>query len=215
MTKVFINQHQVLLTDKADQQSIDGYVHEPNFYLLHITNVDSLLKVIHEMEVNDDPSNYLFVGESEKAVKELFFSQYRMIRAAGGIVFNDEKKMLMIFRNGKWDLPKGKVEKSESITDAAIREVMEETGITDARIVRPLSFSNRTQDATYHAYFLKEKRVLKQTHWFEMVSSDHDSLIPQQEEGITAAGWFDSAEIKEHLKNTHPSIAWILREFSE
>ena len=100
------------------------------------------------------------------------------IVAAGGRVINDKNEILFIFRNKKWDLPKGKVEKNENISQTAIREVKEETGIKNLMIVKPL-------DKTYHIFKRAKKTYLKETYWFEMKSNHDKKFSPQISEGIT------------------------------
>ena len=111
-----------------------------------------------------------------------------MIIAAGGVVYNDRKQLLMIFRNGIWDLPKGKIEVNENIRDCAIREVMEETGVENLEIVEKL------QD-TYHTYSINNQDILKKTYWFRMQTNYSGNLKPQISEGIEKVCWMSSSEI--------------------
>ncbi len=111
-----------------------------------------------------------------------------MIIAAGGVVFNDREQLLMIFRNGIWDLPKGKIEINEDIRDCAIREVIEETGVENLEIVEKL------QD-TYHTYLIKNQEILKKTYWFRMQTSYSGNLNPQISEGIEKVCWMSPNEI--------------------
>jgi len=139
---------------------------------------------------------------------KLFQSQYRIIEAAGGLVKNKKGKYLFIFRNGKWDLPKGKREKGETIKKCAKREVEEECGIKGLKIVRQLP-------TTYHIYSLEEKQVLKPTHWFEMECDDASVLIPQTEEGITEVRWFTKTDLKIVKRNTYPLIKDVISEINK
>ena len=118
----------------------------------------------------------------------------------------------MMFRRGKWDLPKGKVDKGESLKKAAVRETQEETGIRQVEIVKPIKFFEGKQDCTFHTYRIFLRRVIKATYWYEMYSEDRSPLTPQAEEGITEVGWYSKKEIKEHLKNSYRSIKWVLKE---
>ena len=134
----------------------------------------------------------------------LFQHYFKIIKTAGGIVSNDNNEKLFIYRLDKWDLPKGKIEKGESIKEAAVREIEEECGITD------LTIQNQLQD-TYHVYTFKGELVLKQTYWFELTSSYDGELIPQLEEDITQVEWLTDAEIENKvLKNTYGSIKELL-----
>ena len=140
-----------------------------------------------------------FIGS---AINNKFCSKYNIIQAAGGVVFNDYNQLLMIFRNGKWDLPKGKLENFESVEQAAIREVEEECGVSNLKIDIRL-------DETYHIYTLQDKDILKKTYWFKMYC-DNQFLIPQMEEGISKACWVPKDEIVEKLSNSYANIKDLL-----
>ena len=130
---------------------------------------------------------------------ESFCAGYKLIAAGGGLVYNDKNQLLMIFRNGKWDLPKGKLEVGENIEQCAIREVEEECGISELIIVRQFQ-------ETYHTYEINEQKILKRTYWFEMKSSFKGDLEPQTKEGITAVVWTDKEDIAEKLENSYINI---------
>ncbi len=109
------------------------------------------------------------------------------VDAAGGVVFrifDGELQVLLIFRNGRWDLPKGKVESGESIEMAAVREVAEETGSRLPSIISPLG-------ATFHSYAQAGKEYDKTTYWFTMIITVNEDLEPQAEEGIEAVKWVE------------------------
>jgi len=135
-----------------------------------------------------------------------FTSLYTVLEAAGGVVINSQtNKLLMIFRNGKWDLPKGKIEYKEEADVAAIREVYEECGIGELKLAKQIKTS-------FHTYPYKDAMVLKKTYWFLMSSSDISTPVPQAEEGILDARWMDKAEVKKALKNAYSSISQLLEE---
>jgi 8-oxo-dGTP pyrophosphatase MutT (NUDIX family) len=131
----------------------------------------------------------------------------KVVNAAGGAVFNSEHKLLMIFRNGKWDLPKGKMEKGETPEQSAVREVEEECGISNLNIVRELP-------STYNTYKINDRLHLKRTWWYEMRSDDNRKLIPQTEEGITKAEWLDETGVAAAKKNTYGSIEDVLNNLN-
>ena len=134
-----------------------------------------------------------------------FQSHYKLIEAAGGVVKNAKGEILFIYRLGKWDLPKGKIESREDKETAAIREVEEECNVNKLRITKELS-------PTYHTYELKGKSILKRTFWFEMNTSSLQELIPQTEEHIEQVKWIDPAHMEEQLGNTYASILEVLKE---
>lgn len=131
----------------------------------------------------------------------------RFVRAAGGVVSDDEGNRLLIFRNSRWDLPKGKVEPGESLLQAALREVQEETGLATS-----LSPSSPRHAAvkTYHVYNLYGGWHLKQTSWFPLhVSGIRPTPTPQQEEGISAAVWVSPSEWRHRLLHSYGTLKTI------
>ncbi len=142
------------------------------------------------------------LGNEKKILKELI-NLFNLVKAAGGLVKNAKGEYLLIYRNKKWDLPKGKLEKKETVRVAAKREVEEECGIKGLKIVSPLQ-------ETYHIYSLQGKLNLKLTRWFEMNYSGGKTTKPQKEEGIEKAVWVHKKGITKLHKNMYPSIADIL-----
>lgn len=147
---------------------------------------------------------YLIVvtPDTERAWDE-FSSVFYPINAAGGRVHNSKDEVLFIFRSGKWDLPKGKIEEGEEVRDAAIREVEEECGISGLSIKHELP-------STFHVYTQDGKEILKRTYWFEMFSDDVRPLVPQEEEGITEVKWMGPQGVKNALLNTYDSIIEVM-----
>lgn len=129
----------------------------------------------------------------------------KTILAAGGLVYNEKDELLMIFRRGKWDLPKGKLDEGETIEDCAIREVMEETGLTT--VIR-----GDLIGITYHQYFDKwvKEEVIKETHWYRMQAAGNQQLVPQTEEDIEIIKWVDEKELEDCLKNSYDNIVEIV-----
>ena len=139
---------------------------------------------------------------------EIFRSRFCFIKAAGGIV-RKNREILFIFRNGKWDLPKGKVEKGESPEEAAIREVMEECGLPSVNLIHSCV-------PTYHIYrsefsHSKDQWMLKETYWYEMEYTEDQIPIPQVEEGITETRWFTPENFNVVLANTWDSLVPVIR----
>lgn len=126
-------------------------------------------------------------------------SLFWYLEAAGGIVRNKDGKRLLIYRFGRWDLPKGKIEKGENYLQAALREVREETGIADPEPVQELP-------STFHMYDHKGKSVLKRNYWFAMQCNTDEPLVPQQEEGITEAVWIETGQMDKVFNNTYASL---------
>ena len=143
----------------------------------------------------------------------------RWVRAAGGIVTRDDGKMLLIKRNDRWDLPKGKVEVGETLLQAALREVEEETGIhclnasmleclsADATNTQTVKQSNNQAIKTYHIFNLYGGWHLKQTSWFPMTVADGGTVgEPQQEEGITEVVWVEPDEWHRRLEGSYGTL---------
>ena len=116
----------------------------------------------------------------------------KIIQAGGGLVENEKGEVLFMYRRGKWDLPKGKLDPGESLEDCAIREVKEETGIRKLELQRFLM-------VTEHNYQERGSRFLKETHWWLMKADSNQPLIPQAEEEITELKWIGKSEIAEGI----------------
>ena len=133
-------------------------------------------------------------------------NEFGKIEAAGGVVFNSEKEVLIIHRKGWLDLPKGKMEAGESVSDCAMREVAEETGLQFHTLGKPLN-------TTFHVYEDRKKGwVIKSSHWFFMHSTRDEKLLPQTEEEITAIEWIPSEKLKEKSEEMYPLINDVLAD---
>ncbi len=124
---------------------------------------------------------------------------FKYVEAAGGVVRNSEKKLLFIRRWNIWDLPKGKVDKHETIEHCALREVEEETGVSGLHITGRLPSS-------FHFYFYKEKLFLKKTYWFLMDTPFNGTLKPQLEEDISEVSWLDADGCRKAFDETYRSL---------
>jgi len=164
------------------------------------------LKIIYPLILEQYPGYDFFVVCSDaKAFFKKILNSVQVIKAAGGLVKNERKEYLFIYRNDKWDLPKGKIEKGEGIKEGAVREVEEECGITVKNLGKKIC-------KTYHAYIYKGEVVLKKSYWFKMKATGQDKLKPQKEEGITDARWFTREKTDIITKNTFPSILQVMEE---
>ena len=151
-------------------------------------------KNANENEVTD----YVFSKEPYDELKK-YYADHKLIKAAGGLVQNNGY-FLWIFRNNIWDLPKGKIEDNESITDAALREVKEECGLKGI-----LEISHKII-VTHHTYQLRDVKILKETHWFFMQFDGDPNTIPQLEEGITEVSWKSKDDSIKLAQGSYPSI---------
>ncbi|MEO4005920.1 MULTISPECIES: NUDIX domain-containing protein [unclassified Flavobacterium] len=189
MYKVFVNDKPLFLTNQI--------VKETDFQLFLLESVD-IKQVIVKMFQNKIPKAFLYYPDEKEIMKKLK-AKIPVVKAGGGLVYNKKGEVLFIFRNGKWDLPKGGIEKREEIDETAIREVEEETGVTGLKIVQKLQ-------KTYHVFKRNGRYKLKVTHWFEM-KTDFDGIPQGQiEEGIEKVAWLKPDEIKEALTNSYENI---------
>lgn len=189
MYKVFVNELPLILTNKLSETANGAY------FLLNKDSIQIAIKSLRKNKLNEA---YIYHPNHEEILKK-FAKEIPLIVAAGGVVTNDEGKVLFIYRNDKWDLPKGKVDKGESIEDCALREVMEETGVKNLRIENFL----RT---TYHVFKNNGINTLKQVHWYAMRTDFKGKLKPEKKEGIIKAKWKGPQKIQEALQNSYVNI---------
>lgn len=197
MIKIFTPNKTIYLTDNQT-------LYKKNKSVINIQSVGEMQNKYQDMILDHagTPELY-FYNANLQLLFGYFSSMFSIIEAAGGLVRNTKGEWLFIFRLGKWDLPKGKIEKGEAIEEAGIREVEEECGISNLKIVKELT-------PTYHTYSLNKKNILKRTYWYEMKTNFPGKLIPQTEEGITDVRWIAAKDIKPVLENTYESIKEVL-----
>lgn len=214
MKKIFIQNSTLYLAGKNGARKIaeDLRLRKKDFTLLEYRGKTDLQQHVSRLSAALKEDTLLMVHDSSITLEKIFFSGYKLIHAAGGAVFNDDGRLLMIFRRKKWDLPKGKADKGETIKKAAIREIEEETGIGQLKIIAPIKFLYGNQPCTFHTYELNSKKILKATHWFKMSSADRKKLVPQAAEGIEKVEWCSKRKVQEYLKNSFHSIEEVVSE---
>jgi 8-oxo-dGTP pyrophosphatase MutT (NUDIX family) len=126
------------------------------------------------------------------------------ILAGGGLVENERGEILFMFRKGKWDLPKGKLDPGESLEACALREVEEETGVGRLELKHFLL-------VTEHEYVESGLHILKETHWYLMKADSHQELMPQTEEDITELRWIGPTDFNIVQRNTYPAILDVMK----
>jgi 8-oxo-dGTP pyrophosphatase MutT (NUDIX family) len=189
MYKVFVNDYPIILTDN---QNISTIYQKNNFDKNEVINIVETL-------FNDKLTGICLLCDNLEDCWNSFQSEFKIQKAAGGKVLNTKNEVLFIYRFNKWDLPKGKLEKGESIKECAVREVEEECGISNLIISEVLP-------TTYHIFRRKKKTILKITYWFLMKSDFDGTLKPQVEEGITEVIFKNESSIKSALTNTYENI---------
>jgi len=203
MYKIFINEIPVIIREgnKIDLIESDDDMN-PLFYFTQRREIDKAFLMIQN---SAQIKSLTIVGEDCKEIRKNLFADYKTIKAAGGVVFNRKDQILMIFRRNMWDLPKGKIEAGEKKKKAAVREVIEETGIQQLHLIKKLT-------KTYHTYVLENNtKVLKVTHWYLMISDDETMPVPQAEEGIEIVRWVDADNTGEKLKKAYANIADVVQ----
>lgn len=189
MQRIFVNDKPIYLTTKVEKET------DFKNFLLKDADIDLVLKTLAKKSV----ASVRLIGHNEDKLLKTFKKKLPNVIAGGGKVFNDDGDILFIYRNDKWDLPKGKTEKNETIEETAIREVAEETGVSGLRIVKPLPI-------TYHIFKRNGKTKLKITYWYEMQSSFSGNLYPQLNEGITEVKWLSEKDWGKALSNSYANI---------
>lgn len=176
--------------------------------VLYPGKVKFLLNYLNKIEKNSDLRHLFILSGDLKQLKKDFFSVFKIVEAAGGLVINKEGKVLFIYRRGHWDLPKGKMEEGETKKQSAIREVMEETGLSQVQITQKLM-------TTYHIYRgqSSNKRILKPSYWY-LMHAKGSKVKPQLEEGIEKVEWkiLDKALIPT-LKPIYSNIVDVLKAY--
>jgi len=189
MFHIFLNNKLILLTSRVEKES--GFKN----YLLDSVKMS---RVIRELTSTSLKEVRLIDKNPERLLKK-FLKLLPNVVAGGGKVCNPQGHILFIYRNDKWDLPKGKAELHETIEETALREVAEETGVAGLEITKPLQ-------TTYHIFKRHGKYKIKITYWFEMKTSFAGKLVPQENEGITRVEWLNSEQSQLALENSYANI---------
>lgn len=182
ITEILLQQDNTLYQDRLDQ-----------------TAVQEMIRNIQQ----EKTASGVFFHNNIEILLQAFKNEMNVIKAGGGLVHTKNDTVLLIFRRGKWDLPKGKPDEGETVAEAALREVQEETGLKELFLEEPLT-------ATYHTYYEKGKLILKESHWF-LMKSDEQELVPQVEEDIEKCLWVKTDELATYFENAHPSIIDVLK----
>ena len=193
MLQIFYKEKPIIISDRKSDLK-NSLIINPELF----ENLD-LLKLLTKKRVN---SIGIFSNKFE-FILNMFKKKYPEIIAAGGKVINNNSEILFIYRNKKWDLPKGKAEKKEIISETALREVEEETGIKNLSIIKPL-------DKTYHIFKRDGKNYLKSTYWFEMKSDFNGKFKPQRKEGITRVEWIGIENLSSILPKSYANIRLLI-----
>jgi 8-oxo-dGTP pyrophosphatase MutT (NUDIX family) len=200
--KIYFDDKPLFLCNDVDA-SLQPFVHHDDAVFIDELNLHTIKSMIHEMQKSSVHAGVFFHTDLEE-LKTAFFKKFTIVNAAGGFVLNENSEVLMMFRRGKWDLPKGKLDKKESAEEGAIRETEEETGLRKISLIAPLI-------TTYHTYHEGTRYILKETKWFRMKVTGEQKLVPQAKEQITKLEWVRKNELKEYMENSFPSVGDVLQ----
>ena len=165
--------------------------------IINSININHLSEVSKYNKINKFHFNYI-TSSPLKSIQSLY-SDCKFVEASGGVVIRNGN-YLWIYRNGIWDLPKGKLEYLEDFETAALREVKEECGLDSSLKIEKLIY------ISFHTYKENTKKIIKRTHWYEMNYSGSENVFPQSEEGIEKAEWLSLEESIEKSKESFSSI---------
>lgn len=200
--KIYFGDNPLFLCDAIDK-TIEPFIHHDDAVFIDELDTHTVKTMIHEMQLTKVHAG-IFLHPNLDELKNAFFKKFTVIQAAGGLVSNDQDQLLLIFRRGKWDLPKGKLDKGEKLEDCALREVSEETGLTRIQLIAPLTI-------TYHTYHQGTKFILKESHWYTIKATGDEPLVPQTAEDIMEIKWIARHDLKEYISGAFPSVTDILQ----
>lgn len=196
MYKVFVNNKPIIFTTLLKNEEV---------FPLYTFKNSNIQDVINKLQTDKLKGVYLFSLNLENDWKS-FCLDFKVVVAGGGLVRNEKDELLFIFRGGRWDFPKGHLEKNENIEDTAIREVEEECGVSNLQIEKFLL-------KTYHLFSKNKSYNIKETHWYLMCTDYLGELTPQTEEGITEAVFKNTQETAIALQNTYANIQLVYDAF--
>lgn len=205
MLKIYFNEKPLFLSETINEELLP-YTHHEDTMLIDEFSPHAVNAMLHEMQ---QPSIHagVLLHDNLDELKKAVWKKFTVIQAGGGLVYRKTGEILLIFRRGKWDLPKGKHEKGETMEQCALREVEEETGLSGVRLLQHLT-------TTYHTYHESGKFILKESWWYTMESTDETALVPQTEEDIDEVRWVLPSNLAEPMQNSFPSIRDVLKAAS-
>jgi 8-oxo-dGTP pyrophosphatase MutT (NUDIX family) len=187
--KIYFDNKPLFLCDNVDE-TLQPYIHHDDAVFIDELNSHTVKSMIHEMQLEKIHAGVFYHPDLEE-LKKAFYKKFTIIQ-------------LLIFRRGKWDLPKGKLDKGEKLEDCAVREVEEETGLENVKLLSPLV-------VTYHTYHEGARYILKESHWYTMKVKGDQRLVPQTEEDIHEIKWVKPAGLANYFENSFPSVVDVLK----
>lgn len=178
------------------------------------SNLKGVIDFVHYLRYrNSIEGEYILHAKKLKELKKQFFSQFNIVKAAGGVVVNEKNEVLLIYRRGHWDLPKGKFEKGESKKECALREVAEETGVKNLQIKGKVKLHFNDKKTTYHIYRYKRRPTIKPVYWY-LMRAPKQELTPQKSEDIEQAIWVKMKDLPKYYDKSYATIVDVLKSIS-
>ena len=200
MYKVFFNDRIIYLDDTLPDMTKVG-----KDYVCAFENITDLKPQIKQFLEPEKKGNLFIYHDDKESLLKTFAMCFTSVAAAGGLVRNKKGEFLVIFRYGKWDLPKGKAEDGETMEQTAIREVEEECGLEGLEIQKFLK-------STYHIYEGKKRHFLKKTDWYSMLYTGNVKPVPLIQEDISEVRWIKSSDMEQIYSNTYLSIIDLMKD---
>ena len=207
MYKVFLNDRKITIGEKGNIT-----LKKPPEFIVNLDSQEEFKSWFFQFVESDLNEVFITTENILNFWQSVFQPSFKLVPAAGGVVIRDNK-MLFIFRNGNWDLPKGKIDRNESVEKAAVREVGEECGINGHKIIKKLPSTFHIYKSQYKDSF--GKWILKETFWFEMHYSGREEGTPQTEENITEIRWVNLNELDDVLLNTYESLKSVIQLYRD
>lgn len=196
--KVYFGPKPLYLTSEITEE-IAPFADDEATIVIREFNQARIRDIINSMQRPETKAG-IFIYERPDDLLDALKEELFVIQAGGGLVYSEkDDEILLIFRRGKWDLPKGKLDPNEQIVNCALREVEEETGLQELTLKQLLC-------TTYHTYHQDEKFILKESFWFLMVTPREQVLTPQTEEDIEICEWVKTSKLAAYLDNSFPAI---------
>ena len=202
LIKIYFENKRLFLCDALTKELQIIKAQQSTFFSEDISQ-NGLIILLQKIK-EDAYNNAILLHENLEKLKAAFFGKYKITQAGGGLVQNKNGEILLIFRRGKWDLPKGKLDAGETMEECAIREVQEETGLNQIQLGKKLQI-------TYHTYLERKNSILKESHWYGMKALGDEKLVPQTEEQITEIKWVPKKELKNYEANSFGAILDVLK----
>ncbi len=195
---IYHNNHPIFLCNDVNDNHIEFYKNQPNTVIINNPSDKDFQYMLQAAEQKDFYAG-IFIQNDLPTLQHAYWIFFTVMLAAGATVFNDQDELLLMYRRGFWDLPKGKVDDGETIEECALREVKEETGLKKLLLKEKIT-------TTYHTYKDKSTYILKETHWFKMLAPELQPLIPQKAEQIELLKWVKPTELELYMNKTYASI---------